>query len=159
MFFRSLLTKVTVVFSWNSALGDSERQCHVEECYNCGQLSQGYGKIGSHIGNASNMMESQAKATQEGIVEDLKRHRDLLVSLMQLLQRHEYSRQDARAEMVYRRLAANDAKLKALKAVPTSGASATSGSAINENPNDNEALIETITSAIQAVSANASRQD
>ncbi|GJJ72379.1 sorting nexin-8 [Entomortierella parvispora] len=133
-----------------NALGDSERQCHVEDCYNCGQLSQGYGKIGSHLGHASNIMESQAKATQQGIVEDLKRHRDLLVSVMQLLQRHEFSRQDSRTEMVHRRLAANDAKLKALKSVSTAAASAPPGSANSDNQIENEAQIESIANAIQA---------
>ncbi|KAF9545472.1 Sorting nexin mvp1, partial [Mortierella hygrophila] len=47
-----------------NALADCEKHCHVEECYSCGQLSQGYGKVGSHMGQASNALEEQARATQ-----------------------------------------------------------------------------------------------
>ena len=132
----------------NSALGDTERQCHVEECFNCGQLSQGYGKIGLHLGQASNLMESQARATQLGIVEDLKRHRDLLTSLLQLLQKHEYHRLDARQETIHKRIAANEAKIKSLRA-PTEAAGTATG---RDGPSDSsEALIETTMATLQAV--------
>ncbi|KAI1295963.1 Sorting nexin mvp1 [Mortierella claussenii] len=98
-----------------NALADCERQCHIEDCYNCGQLSQGYSKIGSHISCASNLLEDQSKATQRGMVEDLKRHRDLLVSVMELLQRRDRSRESSMVDTLQKRLAANETKLKTLQ--------------------------------------------
>ncbi|KAF9924536.1 Sorting nexin mvp1 [Linnemannia zychae] len=113
-----------------NALADCEKQCHVEECYSCGQLSQGYGKIGSHMGQASNVLESQAQMIQRGIVEDLKRHRDLLVSVMELLQRRELSREGGLVEMLKKRIASQEQKLTHLR---TTAAATAAGAARSEN--------------------------
>ncbi|KAF8944069.1 Sorting nexin mvp1 [Haplosporangium gracile] len=114
-----------------NALADCEKHCHVEECYSCGQLSQGYGKIGSHMGQASNVLEEQAKATQRGIVEDLKRHRDLLVSVMELMQRRERAKGDGLVETLKKRITNQEQKLTHLRttaaATATAAASAEGG--------------------------------
>ncbi|KAF8925600.1 sorting nexin [Dissophora ornata] len=107
-----------------NALADCERQCHVEECYNCGQLSQGYSKIGSHLGQTSHLLGEQAKAIQREMVEELKRHRDLLVSVMELLQRHDRSRGAGIIESLQKRVVANEAKLKTAQASAAAAAAA-----------------------------------
>ncbi|KAG0263311.1 Sorting nexin mvp1 [Linnemannia exigua] len=109
-----------------NALADCEKHCHVEECYSCGQLSHGYGKIGSHMGQASNLLEEQARATQRGIVEDLKRHRDLLVSVMELMQRRERAREGGLVEMLKKRIANQEQKLTHLR---TTAAATAAGAA------------------------------
>ncbi|KAI1311061.1 Sorting nexin mvp1 [Mortierella claussenii] len=98
-----------------NALADCERKCHIEDCYNCGQLSQGYTKISSHFSQASGLLEVQARATQQGMVESLKRHRDLLVSVQELMQRRDHSREGNVAEMLKKRIATNETRLKALE--------------------------------------------
>ncbi|KAI7832240.1 hypothetical protein BC939DRAFT_99168 [Gamsiella multidivaricata] len=112
-----------------NALSDCEGHCHVEECYNCQELSQGYNKIGSHVNQASHILEEQAKAAQRGIVEDLKRHRDLLFSLMKLLQRCERSRGAGVIEKLQRQIATNESKLKTLQASAASAATAAAAAA------------------------------
>ncbi|KAG9327731.1 hypothetical protein KVV02_000177 [Mortierella alpina] len=107
-----------------SALADCERKCHIEDCYNCGQLSQGYGKISAHFNKTANLVEDQARATQTGMVESLKRHRDLLVSVKELLQRRDQSREGNVAEMLKKRIANNETKLKALRASAATAAAA-----------------------------------
>ncbi|KAF9149780.1 Sorting nexin mvp1 [Linnemannia schmuckeri] len=107
-----------------NALADCEKHCHVEECYSCGQLSQGYGKIGSHLGQASNVLEEQARATQRGVVEDLKRHRDLLVSVMELLQRRERAREGGLVEMLKKRITNQEQKLTHLRTTAAATAAA-----------------------------------
>ncbi|KAG0301136.1 sorting nexin [Linnemannia gamsii] len=107
-----------------NALADCEKHCHVEECYSCGQLSQGYGKIGSHMGQASSVLEVQARATQRGIVEDLKRHRDLLVSVMELLQRRERAREGGLVEMLKKRITNQEQKLTHLRTTAAATAAA-----------------------------------
>ncbi|KAG0317639.1 Sorting nexin mvp1 [Dissophora globulifera] len=99
-----------------NALADCERKCHIDDCYNCGQLSQGYSKISMHINQTSHMLEEQAKNTHRVMVESLKRHRDLLVSMQELMQRRDQSREGSVAEMLKKRIASNEAKLKTLKA-------------------------------------------
>ncbi|KAF9097350.1 Sorting nexin mvp1 [Mortierella sp. GBA35] len=107
-----------------NALADCEKHCHVEECYSCGQLSQGYSKIGSHIGQASNVMEEHARAAQRGIVEDLKCHRDLLVSVKELLQRCDRSKERGLVEMLKKRIANQEQKLTHLRTTAAATAAA-----------------------------------
>ncbi|KAG0204636.1 sorting nexin [Mortierella sp. GBA30] len=109
-----------------NALADSEKQCHVEDCYNCGQLSQGYGKIGSHMSQTSSVLEEQGRAMQRGVVEDLKRRRDLLVSVKELLERQDRDRArgEVWAKMLQKRNATNEAKLKSLQASAAAAAAA-----------------------------------
>ncbi|KAG0302139.1 Sorting nexin mvp1 [Dissophora globulifera] len=107
-----------------NALADCERQCYVEECHNCQQLSQGYSKIASHFGQASFALEEQGKAIQREMVEDLKRHRDLLVSVKELLQRHDRSREAGTIEALQKRISNNMAKLDTLKEAAMAAASA-----------------------------------
>ncbi|KAF9545475.1 Sorting nexin mvp1 [Mortierella hygrophila] len=107
-----------------NALADCEKHCHVEECYSCGQLSQGYGKVGSHIGQASNALEEQARATQRGVVEDLKRHRDLLASVMELMQRRERARESGLVETLKKRITNQEQKLAHLRTTAAATAAA-----------------------------------
>ncbi|KAG0199650.1 Sorting nexin mvp1 [Mortierella sp. GBA30] len=111
-----------------SALADCERKCHIEDCYNCRQLSQAYSKIGSHFNRASGLVEEQARATQRGMVESLKRHRDLLVSVKELLLRRDQSREGNVAEMLKKRIASNETKLKALRTSAATAAAAAANS-------------------------------
>ncbi|KAF9995707.1 Sorting nexin mvp1 [Modicella reniformis] len=106
------------------ALADCERQCHLNECYNCEQLSQGYNKIGSHMNKTSSILEEQAKSLQRSMVEDLKRLRDLQISLMELLQRYERSREAGIIETLRKRITANETKLKAVQASAVAAAAA-----------------------------------
>ncbi|KAG0341498.1 Sorting nexin mvp1 [Podila horticola] len=127
-----------------SALADCEKHCHIEECYNCGQLSQGYGKIATKITQASHLTEENALATQQGVVENLKRHRDLLVSVRELLQRRDHSREGGLAETLKKRIASNETKLKAaraaISAANAAAANAASG-ALGSGPAESSAVV------------------
>ncbi|KAG0357312.1 Sorting nexin mvp1 [Podila minutissima] len=112
-----------------SALADCEKHCHIEDCYNCGQLSQGYGKISTKITQASHLTEENALATQQGVVENLKRHRDLLVSVRELLQRRDHSREGGLAETLKKRIASNETKLKAARAAVSAAITAAANAA------------------------------
>ncbi|KAG0230323.1 hypothetical protein B0O80DRAFT_441321 [Mortierella sp. GBAus27b] len=109
------------------ALADCERQCHVPECYSCEQLSQGYNKIGSHMNKTSSILEDQAKALQRGMAEDLKRHRDLLVSLVELLQRRERAREPRTIDNLQKRIGTSETKLQGLQTSATAAAGGDEG--------------------------------
>lgn len=128
-----------------SALADCEKQCHVEECYSCGQLSQGYNTIGTHISQTSLLLEEQGIAIQRGMVEDLKRHRDLLVSLMELLQRRDRNNFFFLTETLKKRIESNEIKLKNAQESVTSGPP-------DVDPGQFESLIEKLTMSVAAVS-------
>ncbi|KAF9996555.1 Sorting nexin mvp1 [Entomortierella chlamydospora] len=120
-----------------NALADCERKCHIEDCYNCGQLSQGYSKVSSHFNQASGLLEEEARETQRGMVEALKRHRDLLISVQELLQRRDQSREGNVAEMLKKRIASNEAKLNTLK---TSAANAAAAAASNSGSGSRDSI-------------------
>ncbi|KAF9323143.1 sorting nexin [Podila minutissima] len=126
-----------------NALADCEKQCHVEECYSCGQLSQGYNKIGSHTSQSSLLLEEQGIAIQQGVVEDLKRHRDLLVSLLELLQRRDRNNFFFLSQTLTKRIESNDIKLKNAQASVTSGPQ-------DVNPGQFESMTEKLASSIAA---------
>ncbi|KAF9431543.1 Sorting nexin mvp1 [Entomortierella beljakovae] len=125
-----------------NALADCERQCHIEDCSCCGRLSHGYNQIGSHLSQTSNVLEEQAKATQRGVVEDLKRHRDLLVSVMELVQRRDRLRESGVVENLKKRISTNETKLKTLT---TSAAAAAAGDPVAGEPGSYDEKIEKVT--------------
>lgn len=114
---------------YHRALADCEKQCHIDDCYNCKQLSQAYGKIGTHISQASTLMDIQARAAQQGMVESLKRHRDLLISVRELFQRRDRIREGNLTETLKKRIASNEAKLKTLRTSATNAAGGGGGGA------------------------------
>ncbi|KAG0223891.1 sorting nexin [Actinomortierella wolfii] len=118
-----------------NALGDCEKQCHTEDCYNCAQLSQGYSKIARHMGNLSSIVDDEARALQRNMVEELKRHRDLLVSVKELFQRRDLSKEGAMTEMLKKRIATNEAKLKTARANAAAAAQAAAAAAAQSNGN------------------------
>ncbi|KAG0370067.1 Sorting nexin mvp1 [Gamsiella multidivaricata] len=136
-----------------NALADCERKCHIEDCYNCAQLAQGYGKISSHINQTSHLLEDQARTTHRAMVENLKRHRDLLVSTQELLQRRDRSREGNAAEMLKKRIASNEAKLKTLRNSAASAAGASGNGAAGGDSSSAgvyDAQIEKITNNINS---------
>ncbi|KAF9375856.1 Adaptor for signal transduction [Podila verticillata] len=110
---------------------------------NCEQLSQGYNEIGSHISQTSLLLEEQGIAIQRGMVEDLKRHRDLLVSLMELLQRRDRNNFFSLTEALKKRIESNEIKLKNAQVSVTSGPP-------DVDPGQFEGLIEKLTMSVAA---------
>ncbi|KAF9365928.1 Sorting nexin mvp1 [Mortierella sp. NVP85] len=115
---------------------------------NCGQLSDGYRKMSTHLSQASHLLEDQARVTQRTMLESLKRHRDLLVSTQELLQRRDQSRDGNTVEMLKKRITANEAKLKTLKTSAATAAAATTGDSSSVGLYDTQ--IEKVTNNINS---------
>jgi hypothetical protein len=110
------------------------------------------------MNKTSNILEDQAKVLQRGMIEDLKRHRDLQVSLIELLQRCERAKEATMIETLQKRLASNETKLKSLEA-SVAAAIASSG---DEEAGDSRALdasMEKIKTNIATVSGRARYQN
>ncbi len=80
-------------------------------------LNDGLQAMSKHLRTAQNLMEDEARAWDEGVLEDLKRQRDALVSLRDLFDRRERLDKD-NIPQLERRIAANESKLTALRAKP-----------------------------------------
>ncbi|SPQ26297.1 8c29dba6-cbbf-4087-bc69-21903cf3f7b0 [Thermothielavioides terrestris] len=80
-------------------------------------LNDGLQAMSRHLRTAQSLMEDEARAWDEGVLEDLKRQRDALVSLRDLFDRRERLDRD-NIPALEKRIAANEAKLASLRAKP-----------------------------------------
>jgi sorting nexin-8 len=80
-------------------------------------LNDGLQAMSRHLRTAQSLMEDESRAWDEGVLEDLKRQRDALVSLRDLFDRRERLDKD-NIPHLEKRIAANETKLAALRAKP-----------------------------------------
>jgi sorting nexin-8 len=80
-------------------------------------LNDGMQAMSKHLRTAQSLLEDEARAWDEGVLEDLKRQRDALVSLRDLFDRRERMDRD-NIPYLERRIQANETKLAALRAKP-----------------------------------------
>ncbi|KAL1840004.1 hypothetical protein VTJ49DRAFT_921 [Mycothermus thermophilus] len=80
-------------------------------------LNDGLQAMSRHLRQAQGLMEDEARAWDQGVLEDLKRQRDALVSLRDLFDRRERLDKD-NIPYLEKRIAANEQKLANLRAKP-----------------------------------------
>jgi sorting nexin-8 len=80
-------------------------------------LNDGLLAMSKHLRTSQSLMEDEARAWDEGVLEDLKRQRDALVSLRELFDRRDRLDKD-NIPQLERRIAANESKLSTLRAKP-----------------------------------------
>ncbi|KAK3905219.1 hypothetical protein C8A05DRAFT_41804 [Staphylotrichum tortipilum] len=80
-------------------------------------LNDGLQAMSRHLRNAQGLMEDEARAWDQGVLEDLKRQRDGLVSLRELFERRERLDRD-NIPFLERRIQQNEGKLAGLRAKP-----------------------------------------
>ncbi|KAK0623950.1 hypothetical protein B0T14DRAFT_191566 [Immersiella caudata] len=80
-------------------------------------LNDGLQAMSKHLRTSQSLMEDEARAWDEGVLEDLKRQRDALVSLRDLFERRERLDKD-NIPFLERRIATNESKLTSLRAKP-----------------------------------------
>lgn len=80
-------------------------------------LNDGLQAMSRHLRTSQSLMEDEARGWDEGVLEDLKRQRDALVSLRDLFDRRERLDKD-NIPHLERRIVANETKLTALRAKP-----------------------------------------
>ncbi|KAH8899018.1 hypothetical protein GQ53DRAFT_817226 [Thozetella sp. PMI_491] len=80
-------------------------------------LNDGLQAMSKHLQTAQTLMEDESRAWDEGVLEDLKRQRDALVSLRDLFDRRERLDKD-NIPYLERRIQTNETKLAGLRAKP-----------------------------------------
>ncbi|CAG8446003.1 9293_t:CDS:10 [Scutellospora calospora] len=70
-----------------NSLIEKEKNCYIEDCYNCSQVVQGMKEVSNHFQRTGAIMENASAATLESALENLKRQRDLLVSFRETFER------------------------------------------------------------------------
>lgn len=70
-------------------MAELDKHCWVPGCQGCPQVVRGYGSLSKSLHQAGVILNKQAIATGDSIVESLKRQRDLFESFKELLDRRE----------------------------------------------------------------------
>ncbi|KAK4520835.1 60S ribosomal protein L34B [Mucor velutinosus] len=98
-------------------LRDVEHQCFVPNCQACGQVVRGYENVGTYLSNDSSIIEAETASAITGVLENLKRHRDISGSFLEMLDRK--SKLDAnQISALYKKIAANTARVNQNRGVP-----------------------------------------
>lgn len=80
-------------------------------------LNEGLQATAKHLSNSQSLLEDEAKAWDQGVLEDLKRQRDALVSMREMFDRRDRYDKD-NIPHLERRIANNENKLVAIRAKP-----------------------------------------
>lgn len=80
-------------------------------------LNDGLTAMSRHLSNCQTLLEDESRGWEEGVLEDLKRQRDALVSLRELFDRRERLDKD-NIPYLERRIQANETKLANLRSKP-----------------------------------------
>ncbi|KAI9318419.1 hypothetical protein BX666DRAFT_1927689 [Dichotomocladium elegans] len=71
------------------SMSELEQPCYIPECQSCPMMVQGYESVAKYIQHAGGILDNQAQALADGIVERLKQHRELYLSFKDMLERKE----------------------------------------------------------------------
>lgn len=80
-------------------------------------LNEGLHAVAKHMSNSQSLLEDEAKAWDQGVLEDLKRQRDALVSMRDMFDRRERYDKD-NIPYLERRIQTNEQKLVSIRAKP-----------------------------------------
>lgn len=97
------------------SLTETSTDTYATDVNNVPLLNDGLTSMSKHLRTGQSLMEDEARAWDEGVLEDLKRQRDALVSLRDLFDRHERLDKD-NIPYLERRIQTNETKLAGLRA-------------------------------------------
>lgn len=98
-------------------LSGIEHVCFVSNCQACSQVVRGYEAVGTYLGQASNIIETEVSTANSGVLENLKRHRNISISFLEMLDRK--SKLEAnQITALYTKIKANKAKVNQNRGVP-----------------------------------------
>ncbi|KAI8097010.1 uncharacterized protein BX664DRAFT_325392 [Halteromyces radiatus] len=100
-----------------NSLAESELRYHASECRSCRSIVHGYEKVAKHMQKESSILDNQVSISADGILENLKQVRDLLVSFRELVDRKEKLTVD-NSDILMKRINSTKAKINQNRGVP-----------------------------------------
>ncbi len=99
------------------SLTESSADTYATDTNDVPLLNDGLVAMSKHLSTSQSLMEDESKAWDEGVLEDLKRQRDALVSVRDMFDRRERLDRD-NIPFLERRIQTNETKLATLRAKP-----------------------------------------
>ncbi|KAI8070910.1 hypothetical protein BC940DRAFT_339721 [Gongronella butleri] len=100
-----------------NSLAESEHRYHAAECRPCQLIVQGYENVAKHMQKESSILDHQVGLSTDGVLENLKRVRDLLVSFRELVDRKDRLASD-NADALIKRISTTKTKITQNRGVP-----------------------------------------
>jgi sorting nexin-8 len=99
------------------SLTDATQDTYATDTNDVPLLNEGLMATAKHLSNSQSLLEDEARAWDEGVLEDLKRQRDALVSMREIFERRDRYDKD-NIPYLERRIQTNEGKLNALRNKP-----------------------------------------
>jgi sorting nexin-8 len=99
------------------SLTDASQDTYATDTNDVPLLNEGLQATAKHLSNSQSLLEDEARAWDQGVVEDLKRQRDALVSMRDMFDRRDRYDKD-NISYLERRIRNNEMKLTGLRAKP-----------------------------------------
>ncbi len=99
------------------SLTDATKDAYATDTNDVPLLNEGLMATAKHLSNSQSLLEDEARAWDEGVLEDLKRQRDTLVSMREMFDRRDRYDKD-NIPYLERRIQTNEGKLTALRSKP-----------------------------------------
>lgn len=99
------------------SLTDASQDTYATDASDVPMLNEGLNSTAKHLSNSQSLLEDEARAWDEGVLEDLKRQRDALVSMRELFDRRDRYDKD-NIPGLEKRIESNESKLLALRSKP-----------------------------------------
>jgi sorting nexin-8 len=99
------------------SLTDATKDTYATDTNDVPLLNEGLMATAKHLSNSQSLLEDEARAWDEGVLEDLKRQRDALVSMREMFDRRDRYDKD-NIPYLERRIQTNEGKLTALRNKP-----------------------------------------
>jgi sorting nexin-8 len=101
-----------------SGLTESSQETYAADTEDVPQLNAGLQATARHLDQSKQLLEDEARGWEEGVLEDLKRQRDTLVSVRDMFDRRDkYARDNI--PQLEKRIAGNESKLAGIQNKPT----------------------------------------
>ncbi|KAG2208684.1 hypothetical protein INT47_007783 [Mucor saturninus] len=98
-------------------LSEIEHVCFVADCQACTQVVRGYESVGTYMSEASTIIELDVASATTGVLENLKRHRDISIAFLEMLER-KGRLESNQISTLYKKVSANKAKVNQNRGVP-----------------------------------------
>lgn len=98
-------------------LTDATKDTYATDTNDVPLLNEGLNATAKHLSNSQTLLEDEAKAWDEGVLEDMKRQRDALVSMRDMFDRRDRYDKD-NIPNLERRIQSNESKLTTLRGKP-----------------------------------------
>jgi sorting nexin-8 len=99
------------------SLADASQDSYATDTNDVPLLNDGLHATAKHLSNSQSLLEDEARAWDQGVLEDLKMQRDALVSMRDMFDRRDRYDKD-NIPYLERRIESNEAKLVAIRAKP-----------------------------------------